>query len=423
MHSNMAVLWFLVAIALSSAPAGADAPRVFPDTRARIAVFADQLPNQITDAQRRFIATHYVGSQKQTRAWTRRVRALNPGYLMLHYQLAVGAGPALFVDGDQWVNDFDAVARHEDWFVHNPQGNRVLQTAWNWYVMDVRVSDGRPRTGFPDYWVQTALQRMRDNEADGCFADSYTQDILMNQVQPPTPLFSSVQENLRDWLPGLNDYGAYVTAAFHRQPEQFRFLPNLGGMVTTWDRVTDLAVGDGGMNEGFCAGGPGNYYSDDDWKLQMSRLLSLASKGKIVLCQTAVDPAALDHRWFLVGAFLLTKGPHSYLNMFQKSTLEWYPEYTLDLGAYRDAPQSDLQAYWRPDWNCYARSYEKGMVLVNPSAAPVTVHLGAQSWHVVSAQGGGAVGEDGSAPGTLTTRPVMEVTVPPHSARVLLRTP
>lgn len=394
-------------------------PRLFPDTSAKILVFADQLPTQITEAQRRFIAAHYVGSQKQTRAWIRKVRQINPDYLLLHYQLAVGAGPASFLDGDSWINDFDQVAKHEDWFIRNAKGERLLQPDWKWYVMDIRFKGDVPRTGFPDYWLKTCLKRMRDCEADGCFADSYTQDILMNQVKPSAPLFSDVEVCKREWLPNLNHYGAYVAAAFHRQPEKFVFLPNLGGMVATWDKTTNLAVGDGGMNEGFCASGPDNYYSDDDWKLQMNRLLGLAAKGKIVLCQTGIAPAALDHRWFVVGSHLLTKGRRSYLTMFQKSPFEWYPEYTLDLGAYKEEPKPDIDSYWRPEWKCYAREFAKGIVLVNPLAAPTTVTF-PTPLRVLTAQGGGAVGEDGKAPGSLSETAVTSVIIPAHSARIAL---
>ncbi|HZO92060.1 MAG TPA: putative glycoside hydrolase [Chthonomonadaceae bacterium] len=394
--------------------------RRFPDTRARILIFADQLPAQMTDAQWRFAATHYVGCQKEMRSWTRRMRQLNPGFLVLHYQLAVGTGPAAFVHGDEWTNDFAQVTRHEDWFLHDTQGRRLLQPDWNWYVMDIRFADNRPATGFPDYWLATALQRMRDNEDDGCFADSYTQDILINQLKPPFVWFTDPEANKRFWLPNLNRYGAFCAQGFHRQPERFYYLPNLGGMVTTWDTVTNLAVGDGGMNEGFCASGPGHYYSEDDWRLQMSRVLALASRNKILLCQTGTDPANADHRWFIVGSYLLTKGHRSYLNMFQKSTLEWYPEYTLDLGPYLQEPQPDVAAYWKPEWKVYRRDYAKGMVLVNPTSEPVTIPDLGGTYRLVAAQGGGIVSADGQAPGTLTTQSVRSVTIPAHSARVLL---
>jgi hypothetical protein len=394
--------------------------RAFPETRDRIRVYADQLPSQMTDAQLRFAATHYVGSQKMTRMWTRRMRQLNPGFLMLHYQLAVGTGPALFVQGDSWVNDFPMVTTHEAWFLHDEAGHRLLQPTWNWYVMDIRFAGGHPMTGFPAYWLAAALKRMRDNENDGCFADSYTQDILMRQLRPAFSWFTDVEANKQNWLPHLNQYGAFCAEGFHQQPERFYYLPNLGGLVTTWDTKTDLFVGDGGMNEGFCASGPGEYLSDADWRLQMSRVLSLAARGKIVICQTATKADALDHRWFVVGAYLLTKGRYSYLNMFEKSSLEWYPEYTLDLGPYSAEPQPDVSAYWRPEWRVYRRDYARGMVLVNPDDAPVTISNLGKPFDLAGVRGGGAVGEDGRPPGSLTSETVTAVTIPGHSARVLL---
>jgi len=405
---------------VTNAPIGA-AARSFPDTRAGILIYADQLPSQMTEAQMRFAATHYVGSQKMTRSWIRRMRRLNPHFLMLHYQLAVGAGPAAFLDGDQWTNDFAQVSQHESWFMHDAGGHRLLQPAWDWYVMDIRFDGDRPRTGFPDYWLRTALQRMRDNEDDGCFADSYTQDILMNQLRPPTPLFTDVDRMKRDWLPSLNRYGAFCAAGFHRQPERFYYLPNLGGLVTTWDRVTDLAVGDGGMNEGFCASGPGQYYTEDDWKQQMSRLLKLAAQGKILLCQTSIAGANAGHRWFIVGSFLLTKGRRSYLNMFRKSSLEWYPEYEVALGPYLAEPKPDAAGYWDSAWSVYRRDYAGGIVLVNPGAQPVTITDLGGTFRLVEAEGGGPVDAAGQVTGRLTSRPVTALTVPAHSARVLLK--
>jgi hypothetical protein len=410
-----------IVLTLTLSAAASATPRPFPDTREKIRVFNDQLPSSMTDAQWRFAAGHYAGCQKMTRSWTRRMRRLNPGFLVLHYQLALGTGPAPFVVGDRWTNDFASVTRHEDWFLHDGQPHRLLQPAWNWYLMDIRFAGDRPVTGFPDYWQRSAIARMRANEDDGCFADSYTQDILMNQLRPTFSWFTDAEANQGEWLPHLNRYGAYCAAAFHRQPERFYYLPNLGGLVTTWDRTTNLLVGDGGMNEGFCAPSPGQYYALDDWKLQMSRVLTLAAARKIVLCQTGTDPEKGDHRWFVVGSYLLTKGRRSYLNMFQKSTLEWYPEYTVSLGAYEAEPQPDVDQYWVPEWKLYRRRFAHGMVLVNPSEAPVRVPALGAAYRLVSASGGGAVPADGQEPGSLQTIIVTSLIVPAHSARVLLR--
>lgn len=404
----------------AGAPTIGAAARSFPDTHSKIAIFTDQLPGQMTDAQMRFAASHYVGTQKMPRSWTRKIRLLNPGFIVIHYQLALGTGPAAFLDGEQWTNDFSEVTRHEDWFLHDNAGRRLLQPAWNWYVMDIRFKDGKPTTGFPNYWVNSAVQRMRDNEDDGCFADSYTQDILVGQLKPSFEWFTSADANKKYWLPELNQFGAYCAAQFHRQPEKFYYLPNLGGLVTTWDR-TDYAIGDGGMNEGFCSSGPGQYNTVDDWKMEMTRMLKLAALNKILLCQTGTDPADGDQRWLVVGSYLLTKGPHSYLNLMHKSSLEWYPEYNLVLGSYKEDPPQDVATLWRADWRVFRRDYQKGMVLVNPSADPVTIPDLGGMFKLVSAHGGGAVTTDGLTSGSLDMTPVNHLTIPGHSARVLIQ--
>ncbi|HET6382782.1 MAG TPA: putative glycoside hydrolase [Armatimonadota bacterium] len=424
----MALLMFIGLAALSgecraAPPAMGAAARSFPDTTDQIRVFVDQLPVQLTDAQARFVASHYAGSQKMPVSWTRRIRRLNPNFLMLHYQLAIGAGPAAFLVGEQWTNDFATVTTHEDWFLHDTQGHRLLQPAWNWYVMDIRFKNGLPVSGFPAYWLSSAVQRMRANEADGCFVDSYTQDILINQLKPSFDWFTNPDLTKQEWLPNLNQFGAYETDGFHRQPEHFYYLPNLGGLTTTWDTVTNLLVGDGGMNEGFCVPDPGHYLSLDDWKLAMTRILTLAAYNKIVLCQSYIDPASANDRWFIVGSYLLTKGAHSYLNMFHKNSLEWYPEYTLDLGAPRSGPRADVMTYWDPAWKVFRRDFTRGMALVNPGAEPVVVPDLAGTFDVVEAIGGGPVGADGVEPGTLKSHPVTSITIPSHSARILLMHP
>lgn len=244
---NLAMVAVLLhcTVALAADPHLGRAARNFPDTSERIVVYVDQLPSQLSEAQWKFVATHYVGGQKQTRDWVRKIRRLNPDLLMLHYQLALGTGPAKFVVGDEWVNDFDKVDKHEDWFIRDAAGHRLLQKHWNWYVMDIRFAGGKPASGFPQYWTDAALDRMRANEDDGTFADSYTQDVLMRQLEPAKfPWFSNAQACKTEWLPQLNAYGGFVQQNFQAAPEKFYFLPNLGGLIT----CPDLAEPASGAN-------------------------------------------------------------------------------------------------------------------------------------------------------------------------------
>ena len=75
-------------------PAVAAAARPWPDTRQRIVPFADQLPNSLNATQRWFAATHFAGTQKMLQSEIQALRVYNTNFLCLHYQLAVGAGPA-----------------------------------------------------------------------------------------------------------------------------------------------------------------------------------------------------------------------------------------------------------------------------------------------------------------------------------------
>jgi hypothetical protein len=417
---KLAALVTVCATVAAAEPELGSVVRPFPDTSDRIGVYADQFPAQLNDAQWKFIAAHYVGGQKQTRNWVRTIRRLNPGFLMLHYQLAVGAGPAKIVTGDRWTSDADLINKHEDWFLHDAAGRRLLQKQWGWNVMDISFEANHPGTGFPRYWVDSAFARMRENEDDGAFADSYTQDILMLQTDPGGfPSFTDVATCKSQWLPGLNAYGHFIERQFQATPERFYFLPNLGALVTKWDNVTRLDVGDGGMVEGFASPGGGRSYSVEDWKLQMTRVLALAAESKIVLCQSYIDTRDMDQRWFVIGSHLLTKGRQSFLNMFEKSSLEWYPEYELKLGRFDGPPQTDVSHYWDPEQGIFRRAFAHGEVLVNPDERAVHIHF-ATSVRLISAAGGGLFDGKEAWSGGLAMTTTGDVEIPPHSARVVI---
>ena len=71
------------AAAPSSDPTFPSTPS-FPDSGGRIALLVDQLPFSMSDAQLRFAATHYVGTQKLFLPETQNLRTLNPAFVVLH---------------------------------------------------------------------------------------------------------------------------------------------------------------------------------------------------------------------------------------------------------------------------------------------------------------------------------------------------
>ncbi len=406
----------VVAISISTCAA-----RPWPDSSYRILVFADQLPGSLTAAQRQFATTNFVGTQKQLRSEIQALRAYNTNFLCLHYQLAVGCGPELFIIGDEWTSDWSMVSNQTNWFLLTAQTQRVHQTEWNWDVMNVTYSNSTANTAFPQYWITTCLARIRSAEDDAVFADSYTEDAYFGGACNPThPWLSDVTACQTGWVPHLERFGSAVTNAFAADGGGFLFLPNLGGMITSWDPM-NYGVGHGGMIEGFCFWDSWNMFDVGDWELQMGRALSLVRSNKIVICQTS--PATEDYtgRMFAVTSYLLIKGSRTYLNLVTLGmvALEYYPEYTIDLGGAVSNTPPRLSDLWVPAWNVYRRNFTNGIVLVNPDNVSRAVNLGTNYWRV-RATGGGEVDETGQYGGSLSFTQVTSFTMSPYSGAVLL---
>jgi hypothetical protein len=71
------------------AEGGASSGRSYPDTWATIGILADQFPSGLTSAQQQFVATHFVGTEKQVLPDTQAFRAINKDFIVLHYHLAM----------------------------------------------------------------------------------------------------------------------------------------------------------------------------------------------------------------------------------------------------------------------------------------------------------------------------------------------
>jgi hypothetical protein len=157
------LLILALAVALL-APAAASARRAIPDTTDAVHVWDDQLPDSMTDAQIAFVARHVDGTQKVSLQTARRLRAIDPGFLVLYYRLGIGDGPVPFRLNRGWASDYGYVTRHESWFWHLG-GQRVLQATWNWYLMN-------PDSGWRAYWASSVLRQAALLGDDGVFADS-----------------------------------------------------------------------------------------------------------------------------------------------------------------------------------------------------------------------------------------------------------
>ncbi|HJS93056.1 MAG TPA: putative glycoside hydrolase, partial [Solirubrobacteraceae bacterium] len=367
----------ILALALALAlPATALARRPIPDTSAAVHVWDDQLPDSMTDAQVRFVARHVDGTQKVSRQTAERLRAVDPGFLVLHYRLGIGDGPVPFRIGDKWASDYGSVTRHESWFWHQ-DGRRVFQSQWGWYLMN-------PDSGWRSYWARRVLYEASLLGDDGVFADSLSvpQYLGASNFSPPLQYFVGEAA----WTARIDRFMRYEERRLHGR---LWFIPNAGSWITTRDR-TNYAIPDGVMIEGFAESGPASFYAPVDWRLEMNRALGLVRRGKVLIAQSYLSAGDRRARGFVLGSYLLIKGSHTFVNMDVGSEPQWFPEYGVELGPALAPPPRSIDAL-REAGGLYVRRYARGLVAVNPDGRSHVLVL-SRATRRVDPIGGGAIG-------------------------------
>jgi len=399
--------------------------RPFPDTTNGIHVFNDQLAN-MSEEQFQFAATHYVGTQKMTRADADHLRTYNPNFIILNYRLGMGLGyrgiesgctPSgdwlSIIDGNDWVQEWPGDGNVvEDWFYHWPEASttRVLNCDWGWYLMNLDNAAWRT------YWSGEVLRLLQTNADDGIFADSFSVPNYLgyDHYNPNLPELDNTFES--QWATRLNNFMTYVQQG---SLAPYHFIPNAGQWVTSRE-TTDYSIADGVMIEGFGGWGYASYFDLADWQLQMDRILGLVNQDKIILAQQYINADDVNDRMFLLSSYLLIKGRYTYINFDLDLDPEWFPEYSIPIGSPIGGTPANIAALWNADWGVYTRAYSNGRVLVNPTAITQTVALG-QTYYRATPNGGGFVPADGDVSAwTVSYTPVTSVELAPNRGAVLL---
>jgi hypothetical protein len=423
-HQAAVIVLGLIALS-ATAPRGAqpvsDPLTLLPDTSDRIIPFADQLRERTSDRFVRFVATRFAGAQKMRKAENERYRAVNPRWMLLHYRLGISSGPVPYIHNGDWGSDWSMVSAHEDWFLHNTAGSRHHHRRNNWDIHDIANPE------FREYWVNSVVADMRATGAQGVFADSFEAGISSHGVTPPDPRFAgtgpadpAVWENGVTWLQRKLDFVDYVTRHFSATPEKFLFVPNLGGLTTTWWWPRYSSV-DGAMLENFAL-----RTTPDDWVLAMNRALELTRAGKLVIVESY--PRNAGERLFLMASYLLIKGRRTFINAIDAgvSGVCFYPEYLLELGPALDPLPERISRY---EWQgVYKREFRDAVVVVNASTVDVSVALPGPFLHVVPSGGGtiddSHIDRDGRyVGGTLAEHELTTLQLPAQSAALLKRAP
>jgi hypothetical protein len=388
--------------------------RVFPDVFTRVGVLTDQLPNAMTDAQVRFAATHFVGSQKLTPDTSGRLRAVNPDFIVLHYRLAMWQSAVNYLaDGRTWSNDLPFVTQHEDWFWHNPAGQRVTSEQDGKLLMNVA------NAGFRAYWRDSIAEQVTAGDYDGVFLDSASPALLQHEARtPPDPRLGGTGARVnrmpelgnRTWIEAWQDWIADLDASL--AAKGIALIPNVGSLITTWDN-TDYSLTAGAFSETFLDPS----FVESDWHDAINHILDFVRKNRIVILQNYLSkPDDVARRKYLLANYLLVKGPRTYVSYFAAGPLEWYPEWDIQLGQPVSAAAT-IDELARD--GVYRRDFTAGAVLVNPSPRTVHVQLG-RVFRQVEFSGGGALGADAAPTGRLAYKRTRTIDLAPASAEILL---
>ena len=359
--------------------------RSLPDTRDGVYIWADQLDAD-TDAENRFAALHYVGSQKLTRGRIDRLRAHNPGFVVVQYHKAYGVDQGgNVIEPNEWgpdISKLDAyIAAHpedgaeEEYYLHWNDGSgeqrveHYYRGHMEFYLADIR------HEGYRKYMTSETLRRCREIGFDGTFFDvAYFPwyDYRPQNWYEYLPMsWPAIPECASYWNELAEPFWRYVQDAYHSEENDWYCLSNCGTMITGWYDPTYLDSIDGAMSEGFMT--YQGAIMGANWELSASRILKyLTGNGKILIAQPSIEASDLELRAWCIANYLLLKNHKSfYYNVNTGAKVSWWPEYEIDLGAYLQAPPRNVEDLRVPDTDSlYRRMYERGLVLVNPGDEP-----------------------------------------------------
>ena len=427
-------------------PSGLAQP--LPSTKRYVLVWKDQLiPDGYTEAQKNWVVTHFVGTQKLFQRQIDDYRARNPNFLMLVYHLAYGlngadqvnpvgniTGPNAFGQEDTdtftpWVANHGIQRERAYQHTTTPgtSANRVSypdpywlmdisSTEWRSYVFDTLLT-----------WQSWATAKATGTFLDVAFPPWY--GYQPNQWWTEPAGGSSRQALSSWWRPRAAAYFDAMRIAFSPDGTHPRYLviPNPDALVDSTDEPDWLQSTDGVFTENWqaAAANPG------DWNLSCRRIVQyVTSQGKVWMADVTAEASSLPQatRELLIGTYLLLRNGTSYI-MFGNA-LAWYPEYEIDLGAYLAEPPSDIELLrvagsGGSAGGLYLRRYVRGLVLVNSSSGDLSYSL-TSSMKQARWSGGGEIDSTGNPPSYSldygTDVPAGMLTVPASSV-VVLRDP
>jgi len=310
------------------------------------------------------------------------IKAQNPNVIIVGYKDVMG----VHTDYDDWAE----VNSHEDWFVHDANGNRILNTVWGWYLMDVG------NVGWRQHYVSYVNSKLASMPAfDGVFADdvwnTMTGYLSVFNTTVPSSYVANFHANMIGFLQYLKANLLSGKIVINNSDE--------------WGGTNDyINITDGELIEGF-AHAPWDALTTYG-RPYIDVLANKCATGKLVCASSGIDSSTATQTQlnimlkFCYASFLMgMSGPKAYWLWSQ--TGNTYNDLDSCYQPIMDTALGQPTNTYYQSQNVYMRDFTGGKALVNPSANSYTVSLGG-TYKLL----------DGTT--------VSSVTLQPHSGEILL---
>lgn len=280
-----------------------------------------------------------------------------------------------------YAQSSQATAFPDDWYARDVNGAKVTSTEWGNYFMNV----GHP--GWVDRVSQECATRTATAGWSGCYLDMLGMGTLTAGYvsSPPVNPATGLVWTKPQLATAMSLLAARVQTV---NPSRYVIANGLGSgtqyFQSTWGPTRKLLDGvPGGNAQGFIRGANAPitaFPTVKAWKMDVDMLVNAGTRGRSVFTMTRVwnTPATQEekdavHR-FTLASFLLGTNGNQYLfwsdDGDQGADPQRHPYEDIDVGA-------PLAAYSALASGAYLRRFGAATVVVNPTAKPVVVDLGA----------------------------------------------
>jgi hypothetical protein len=307
------------------------------------------------------------------------IKNANPNVKILGYTDLIGSKVG-------WQN-WDVVNAHEDWFVHDANGNRIQNNQWKYYLMDVSSS------GWRQNWVDYVNSKFSINpNYDGVFVDDVYNSLSSADFSSTIP--SAVLSNWKTNCMGM------LTYIKPKIPTGKLLFINTNEMLT--DDYLNLPAVDGSMIEGYVHADwtPATTYGDEMTWINILARKSATNKMVWAASGTTYDATQMAKMVkYSYASFLLgMNGSRTYWSF----NTWWSGDGSKGYYSLMDTNIGQPAGAYYSSQNVYMRDFTGGKVLFNPSTSSYAVSLGGSYKNLDGTQ-------------------VTSITMNPHTGEILLK--